>query len=477
MSREMNKEEACPKIKDYNNLPKPVAINVERAFISALMIDRDAHKKIGFVLPEMFYNDHNRIIYEAELALIEEDKPIDCWTVAHKLASQNKLEEVGGAAYVAEISSKVKSSANIEYHGRIIAQYYVIREAIDNLLRTASNATELNKDVSDILEECQETLDYLSRINVDDGVQEINDVLKKVYHDIMEASARKNDIVGLTSGYPLLDKITMGWQSKDLILIGGRPGTGKTTFALCLAKHLIVNSIPVGIFSLEMKSDELVRRIVANECEIELRKIKNGQMSDKEWERLDVKINNLIDAPLYIVDDGNITLAEIKRKAKHLVRDNGVKLIIIDFVQRINVPSCMLSYRQTAVEYSAYALKELAKILDVPIIALTQLNREVEKREGWSGKRPMTSDMEGSGKLDQAANIVILLYRPEMYGIYQDDTGKDLHGKVELTIPKNRDGEGGDKTVRLDFAGRYAKFENSEDKNLTPYPLDDQGVE
>ena len=137
----------------------------------------------------------------------------------------------------------------------------------------------------------------------------------------------------------------------------------------------------------------------------------------------------------------------------------------------------MLSYRQTAVEYSAYALKELAKTLDVPIIALTQLNREVEKREGWSGKRPMTSDMEGSGKLDQAANIVILLYRPEMYGIYQDDTGKDLHGKVELTIPKNRDGEGGDKTVRLDFTGRYAKFENSEDKNLAPYPLDDQGVE
>jgi replicative DNA helicase len=282
---------------------------------------------------------------------------------------------------------------------------------------------------------------------------------------IQNAAKNTDGLTGISTGYYKLDDITSGWQASDLVIIAGRPAMGKTSFALSMAKNIAADlRVPMAFFSLEMSNVQLVNRLISNACEIQGSKILNGQLQRDEWERLDKRINNLLGAPLYVDDTPGLSVFELRTKARRLVREHGVKLIMIDYLQLMNANGMRFSSRQEEVSTISRSLKGLAKELDIPILALSQLNRGVESREGLEGKRPQLSDLRESGAIEQDADMVIFVHRPEYYHIYQDDNGRDLHGMAQIIIAKHRKGATGD--VLLTFRGEYTRFENPEDKNL-----------
>ena len=278
-------------------------------------------------------------------------------------------------------------------------------------------------------------------------------------------SSNKDGLTGVPTGYHKLDDITSGWQPSDLVIIAGRPAMGKTSFALSMAKNIAADyQVPMAFFSLEMSNTQLVNRLISNVCEIQGSKILNGQLHPDEWDRLDKRVNNLLGAPLYVDDTPGLSVFELRTKARRLVREHGVKIIMIDYLQLMNANGMRFSSRQEEVSTISRSLKGLAKELDIPIIALSQLNRGVESREGLEGKRPQLSDLRESGAIEQDADMVLFVHRPEYYHIYQDDNGRDLHGMAQIIIAKHRKGATGD--VLLTFRGEFTRFENPEDSRL-----------
>jgi replicative DNA helicase len=294
---------------------------------------------------------------------------------------------------------------------------------------------------------------------------QIDPVIKNAVDVIQKAAANKDGLTGVPTGYHKLDDITSGWQPSDLVIIAGRPAMGKTSFALSMAKNIAADyKVPMAFFSLEMSNVQLVNRLISNCCEIQGSKILNGQLQPDEWDRLDKRLNNLLGAPLYVDDTPGLSVFELRTKARRLVREHGVKIIMIDYLQLMNANGMRFSSRQEEVSTISRSLKGLAKELDVPILALSQLNRGVESREGLEGKRPQLSDLRESGAIEQDADMVLFVHRPEYYHIYQDDNGRDLHGMAQIIIAKHRKGATGD--VLLTFRGEFTRFENPEDKRL-----------
>jgi replicative DNA helicase len=293
----------------------------------------------------------------------------------------------------------------------------------------------------------------------------IDPVIAQAVKTIQNAAKNSDGLTGVSTGYHKLDDITSGWQASDLVIIAGRPAMGKTSFALSMAKNIAADlRVPMAFFSLEMSNVQLVNRLISNCCEIQGSKILNGQLQRDEWDRLDKRIGNLLGAPLFIDDTPGLSVFELRTKARRLVREHGVKLIMIDYLQLMNANGMRFSSRQEEVSTISRSLKGLAKELDIPILALSQLNRGVESREGLEGKRPQLSDLRESGAIEQDADMVIFVHRPEYYHIYQDDNGRDLHGMAQIIIAKHRKGATGD--VLLTFRGEFTRFENPEDKNL-----------
>ena len=427
----------------YGHL-QPQALEVERAVLGALMIDKDAYAIVCETLrPESFYEPRNQMVYAAIRDLSMEEKPVDVLTVTEQLAKSGTLDEVGGPGYVAELSSRVASSANIEYHANIIAQKSLARQLISFASVIETKAFDETIDVEDLMQEAEGSLFELSQRNMKKDYTAIDPVISQAVKTIQNAAKNTDGLTGVSTGYYKLDDITSGWQASDLVIIAGRPAMGKTSFALSMAKNIAADlRVPMAFFSLEMSNVQLVNRLISNVCEIQGSKILNGQLQRDEWDRLDKRINNLMGAPLFIDDTPGLSVFELRTKARRLVREHGVKLIMID-------------YR---------SLKGLAKELDIPILALSQLNRGVESREGLEGKRPQLSDLRESGAIEQDADMVIFVHRPEYYHIYQDDNGRDLHGMAQIIIAKHRKGATGD--VLLTFRGEFTRFENPEDKNL-----------
>ena len=282
---------------------------------------------------------------------------------------------------------------------------------------------------------------------------------------IQDAAKNTDGLTGISSGYHGLDDKTSGWQNSDLVIVAGRPAMGKTAFALSMAKNIAADlHQPMAFFSLEMSNQQLINRLLSNVCEIEGKKILNGQLLPDEWDRLDKRVNNLLGAPLYVDDTPGLSVFELRTKARRLVREHGVKIIMIDYLQLMNANGMRFSSRQEEVSTISRSLKGLAKELDIPIIALSQLNRGVEAREGLEGKRPQLSDLRESGAIEQDADMVLFVHRPEYYHIYQDDNGRDLHGMAQIIIAKHRKGATGD--VLLTFRGEYTRFENPEDGRI-----------
>ena len=456
---------------DYGHL-QPQATELEEAVLGALMIEKDAYSLVSEILkPESFYEHRHQLLYKAIQTLAIQQKPVDILTVAEQLRSTAELDEVGGPVYITQLAGKVNSSAHIEYHARIIAQKFLARELITFTSEVQTKAFDSTQDVEDLMQEAEGKLFTISQQNMKKDYTQINPVIKQAYEQLKIAASRDSGLSGLSTGFYDLDKYTSGWQKSDLVIIAARPAMGKTAFVLSMAKNIAVNNRePVALFSLEMSNVQLVNRLITNVCEIPGEKIKSGQLAPYEWGQLDSNITSLFDAPLYVDDTPSLSIFELRTKARRLVREHGVKLIIIDYLQLMNASGASFGSRQEEVSTISRSLKGLAKELDIPIIALSQLNRGVESREGIEGKRPQLSDLRESGAIEQDADIVCFIHRPEYYKIFQDEKGNDLHGVAEIIIAKHRNGAVGD--VRLRFVGNYARFQNMQDESLVPLPED-----
>ena len=445
---------------------QPQAPQVEKAVLGALMIDKEAYVAVCEILkPKSFYEPRHQKIYEAIERLSVNEKPIDVLTVTEQLAKDGVIEEVGGPAYVAELSSKVATSANIVFHANIIAEKYLSRQLVDYSSIIGTKALDETLDVKDVIMDAERILFEIAQTNMKKDYTSIKALVGISTKTMMKNSENKGDVSGISTGYTRLDYLTSGWQNSDLVVIAGRPAMGKTAFALSMAKNIATDqNIPMAFFSLEMSGEQLSNRLISNVCEIEGRKILSGQLDRSEWDRFDKRINNLLEAPLYIDDTPGLSVFELKTKAHRLVRERGVKLIMIDYLQLMNANGMRFNSRQEEVAKISKSLKELAKDLNIPIIALSQLNRGVEGREGAEGKRPLLSDLRESGAIEQDADMVMFVHRPEYYHIYQGANGEDYRGKAEIIIAKHR--KGATDIALLNFRGEYTRFENPDDNFL-----------
>lgn len=464
--RKSNPRTTAP-VTDYGRI-QPQAVELEEAVLGALMIERDAYSIVSDILrPEAFYEHKHQLIYAAITDLAVKQEPIDILTVKEQLSRRGELEEVGGPFYITQLSSKVASSAHIEYHARIIAQKYLARQLITFTSMIQTKAFDTTVDVDDLMQEAEGNLFEISQKNLKKDYTQINPVIEEAYQLIQKAAARTDGLSGLETGFTDLDKMTSGWQNSDLIIIAARPAMGKTAFALSMAKNIAVNfHNPVALFSLEMSNVQLVNRLISNVCEIRNDKIKSGQLESYEWEQLDYKLKDLINAPLFVDDTPSLSVFELRTKARRLVREHQVKLIMIDYLQLMNASGMSFGSRQEEISTISRSLKGLAKELGIPIIALSQLNRNVETREGNEGKRPKLSDLRESGAIEQDADIVCFIHRPEYYKILKDEDNEDTSGMAEIVIAKHRNGAVG--IVKLRFQGEYTLFSNRNGDVLRP---------
>ena len=456
---------------DFGKIP-PQAKELEEAVLGALMLEKDAYYIVNDILrAECFYEKVHQLIYAAIVALALKQEPIDMLTVTEQLRKTGELEDVGGAFYIAQLTGKVASAAHIEYHARIIAQKYLARELITFSSEIQTKAFDETNDVDDLMQEAEGKLFEISQSNVKKDVTQINPVITEAIKLIELAASQPDGLSGLQSGFHALDKITSGWQKSDLVIIAARPAMGKTAFVLSMAKNMAVNyKHPVAVFSLEMSNVQLVNRLIVNVTEIEGKKIKDGNLVGHEWEQLHYKIKDLFDAPIYVDDTPSLSVFELRTKARRLVREHGIKILIIDYLQLMNASGMGFGSREQEVSMISRSLKGLAKELNIPIIALSQLNRGVESRQGNDGKRPQLSDLRESGAIEQDADMVCFIHRPEYYKILEDGNGTSLLGIAEIIIAKHRNGAVGD--VRLRFKSDFARFENVEEEQ-PPVPLPD----
>ena len=448
---------------------QPHASEVEMAVLGALMIDKDAFMEVGDSLaPESFYEPRNQMVYDAIRSLSVEDSPIDVLTVIDKLGKMGKLEEVGGPGYIAELSSKVATSANVEYHANIVAEKYLARQMIQYVNVIGKKVYDESYDIKDVIDEAEGSLFELSQKNIKKDYSVLAPIVDKAKETIMQAYAKKGGLSGISSGIVALDEKTLGWQNSDLVIIAARPAMGKTAFALSMAKNIAADQkIPMAFFSLEMSDVQLTNRLISNACKIEGMKLVSGQLDGPDLLRLDKKIQKLIDAPLYIDDTAGLSIMDLRSKVRRLVREHGVKLVMIDYLQLMTASGMKFNSRQEEVSLISRSLKGLAKELNIPVLALSQLNRNVESRNGAEGKRPQLSDLRESGAIEQDADMVIFLHRPEYFGIGASSDGAiDYHNKAEVIISKHRKGATG--IVLTKFLGEYTLYADLDDDPSLP---------
>lgn len=440
----------------------PQATDLEEAVLGALMLEKDAYSVICDILrPESFYDHRNQLIYEAIVALGASQRPIDMLTVTNQLRANGTIEDAGGAMRISQLTAGVTSAAHVEYHSRIVAQKYIARQLITFANTINEQAYDETIDVDDLLNQTEGQLFNLTQNNVKSDVVQIDPVVTEALKQVQIAANRDTGLSGLPTGYTELDKITSGWQPSDLIIIAARPAMGKTAFVLSMAKNMSVNyQNPVAVFSLEMSKLQLVNRLLCNVCDIEGEKIRSGRMSASELTQLNTRANQLYTTPLYIDDTPSLSVFELRTKARRLVREHGVRIIIIDYLQLMNASGMKFGSREQEVSTISRNLKQLAKELSIPIIALSQLNRSVESRS--DDKRPQLSDLRESGAIEQDADIVCFIHRPEYYTRSKTDAeGNNIEGLAEFIIAKHRSGSVGD--VKMRFVAKYARFQNWED--------------
>jgi replicative DNA helicase len=435
----------------------PQAVELEEAVLGAMLLEKEALSTVIDILsPAAFYKEQNGRVYEAMMSLFNRSEPVDILTVTQELKRTSELEVVGGAYYVSSLTNRIASSANIEFHARIVAQKFIQRELIRLSTETIRTAYEDSTDVFELLDETTKNIFEILDSNVRKQHDKMSTLISKAITEIEHAANQKSGLLGVPSGFTALDRITGGWQKSDLLILAARPGMGKTAFVISMAKNAALDfNKPAAIFSLEMSSLQLVKRLISSETEIAQDKILKGNLDNHEFVQLNERIKKLAVAPLYIDDTPALSIFELRAKARRLKENQKVELIIIDYLQLMSGGSEGKGNREQEISYISRGLKSLAKELEIPIIALSQLSRQVENRPGTS-KRPQLSDLRESGAIEQDADMVMFIYRPEYYGLEFDENNEPTRGLAEIIIAKNR--HGALENVKLRFIGKYAKF-------------------
>jgi len=456
---------------EYGKVP-PQAVELEQAVLGALMLEKGTEIQVMDILTaESFYNEAHKIIFKCIVDLSTKHDPIDILTVTEHLRKNGQLDEVGGPFYITQLTSRVASASHIEFHSRIIAQKHIQRELIRVSSEIQNKAFDSSIDVNDLLDFSEKELFNIAYGNIKKETSKIDNIIKESIRQIEEASKREDGLSGVPSGFTKLDRMTSGWQKSDIVIVAARPSMGKTAFVLSMTRNVaILYKRPVAIFSLEMSSVQLVNRLIVAETELSSDKIKTGKLENYEWEQLYYKLTNLTESPIFIDDTPAISLYELRAKCRRLKIQNDIQLIIIDYLQLMSGPQETKGNREQEVSHISRGLKAIAKELNVPIIALSQLNRSVEMRAG--DKRPQLSDLRESGAIEQDADLVLFIHRPEKYGLHEDAEGNSTKGVAEIIIAKHRNGAIGD--VRLRFREELAKFEDLESSELEPISLDEK---
>jgi len=448
----------------YGKVP-PQAKDLEEAVLGAIMLEKTAFDTVIEILkPECFYVEAHQRIFSAMQSLANKSQPIDILTVAEELRTREELEMVGGPYYVTRLTNAVVSAANIDAHARIILQKFIQRELIRISGEIIGDAYEDSTDVFDLLDDAESKLFEITNNHLRKDYNSIDTVLVNTIKRIEDLRQRNEDVTGVPSGFTGLDRVTYGWQNTDLIILAARPAVGKTAFALNLARNAAMHSTkptPVALFSLEMSAGQLVQRILSAESEIWLEKIARGKMEEHEMKQLYARgIQRLSQAPLYIDDTPALNIFELRAKCRRLKNKHNIGMIIIDYLQLMSgTGENRSSNREQEISNISRNLKGLAKELNVPIIALSQLSRAVEQRGAKEGSRiPQLSDLRESGAIEQDADMVMFLYRPEYYDINSNAEGENIKGLTEVKIAKHRNGSL--ETVKLKALLHIQKFTN-----------------
>ncbi len=445
-----------------NSKITPQAIEAEKAVLSAMMIDEGSAAEVMDILrAECFYDSANREIFSSIRKLFINNTTIDLLTISDSI-NKDTLKKIGGKKYLAEISNKVSSSGNIETHARIILQEYIKRKLIEISKKTMNNAFDSEKDVFDILDKAEGDITEISEGMIKNPYRKIDLVLEEsIQH--LKYLRDKDETPGVPTGFQKLDEITSGWQETDMIVMAGRPGMGKTAFSLSIAVNSAIKSkIPTAFFSLEMGAKQLANRIISSETGIDSKNLRRANLKEHEWIQLETKIQEIKDAPFFIDDTPALSIFELRSKCRKLVRSQKVKLVIVDYLQLMTLGlDNKRGNREQEISLISRSIKQIAKELDISIIAISQLSRAVETRSG--GNRPMLSDLRESGAIEQDADLVLFVYRPEYYGFDEwpenaprDKAGTSCEGQAEIIVAKHRNGDTG--SVVLDFHRKYAKF-------------------
>ncbi len=434
----------------------PQALELEEAVLGALMLENDAVIEVqGVITPEVFYKEAHQIIYRAILELSMELKPIDLYTVSEKLKSQKKLAAVGGATYLAQLTQKVGSGAHVEYHSKIIAQRFVQRELIKATSEIRKMSFDESADVTDLISFAEGEIFKVAEGYVKRDVQRSKDILAKALMSIEEAASKEGGFSGVPSGFTRLDRLTLGWQPSDLIIIAARPSMGKTAFVLSMARNMAIDyEKAIAFFSLEMSAAQLMMRLIVSESGLDSHTVRNGQLTPEQWKHLEQSVKPLADAPLFIDDTPALSIFEFRSKVRRLKTQYDIQMVVIDYLQLMTGSQDSRGNREQEVAGISRALKAIAKELNIPIIALSQLNRSVESRGG--SRRPQLSDLRESGAIEQDADIVAFIHRPEYYGLTVDEDNQPTQGMAEIIVAKHRNGAVD--TVKLRFRKEQARF-------------------
>jgi replicative DNA helicase len=444
----------------------PQALEVEKSVLGAMLLDREA---VGIAIESIderiFYREAHRKIYLAMVTLFEKNEPIDVITLSDELKKRDELEDIGGTYYLTELAAMVPSSANIEYHLNIIRDKSILRQLIVTCSGIIKSAYDESDDAEKLLDTAEGEVLGISQTTRQKSYEWVKPLIMDTIHELEKLhQTSKEGVIGVPSGYKDLDNILAGFQRSDLLILAGRPSMGKTAFALNLARNAAVDhDIPVGFFSLEMSNQQLVQRLLCSEAEVDSQRLRTGRLKEAEWPKLSRRIGRLVEAPIYIDDTPAMDILKLRARARRMAAEKKVGMIVVDYMQLMEAPRGMDS-RQQEISYISRSLKNLAKELKIPVLALSQLSRAVEMRE-W--KRPTLADLRESGAIEQDADVVMFVYRPEVYNLpnFDDDNKTPTENMVEIIIGKHRNGPVG--ALKLVFLKTYGKF-----ADRTRYELD-----
>jgi len=431
----------------------PQHVEAEQSVLGGILIENDAINKVMEILaPEDFYRESHRKIYHALINLTARDEPADLITLTNELRKLDQLDNVGGASYLASLIDSVPTAANIEYYAKIVKEKSILRQLIQTSTEIITQSYEDRADVESFLDEAERSIFQISENRVRPSYYPIRDIVKQSFKTIERLYEKKELVTGVPSGFKELDRMTAGFQSSDLIIVAGRPSMGKTAFCLNVVQYAAIEKrIPVAIFSLEMSKEQLVIRMLCSEARVEGTRLRTGFLNESDWPRLTLAAGNLSDAPIFIDDTAALSALELRAKARRLKADQGLGMVIIDYLQLMKGRTRAESRQQEISEISR-SLKAVAKELNIPVIAVSQLSRRTEER---TGMRPQLSDLRESGAIEQDADVILFLYRDEVYNRAEDNPNR---GKAEVIIGKQRNGPTG--KLELAFLDKFTTFKD-----------------